>query len=169
MNRDKDALSKCIDYPFVVIGAVGLTVMMLATVLSTAGNLFFDRPVPDIVKIDELLMVFVVFLPLAFVQLHKEHIEVTLATDWLSPKHKSYIRCFALIFTCLFFGLLNWALANGTYQAWYRNDLYTGEYSFPSWPTRLLATIGCAGFVLRLLADFYKEVSNIKNRAYESE
>lgn len=165
----KDRLSRWLDYPFVFIGGIGLTVMMVATVASTLGNLFFDRPVPDIVTLDELLMVFVVFLPLAFVQLEKEHIEVTLATDWLKPRHKAYVRCFALVFTVIFFCMLTWALGSGAYQAWYRNDIYTGEFTVPSWPTRLLATIGCAGFVLRLLVDFLKEVSNIRNRQYGTE
>ena len=82
-GRGRTALAKWIDIPLLWIGAVGLIAMMVLTVLSSAGNTFFSRPVPDIVTLDEVLMAFVVFLPLAYVQLGRHHIEVTLATDWL--------------------------------------------------------------------------------------
>lgn len=146
-----------LDYPLVAIGAVGLTVMMVATVVSTVGNTFFNRPVPDMVTIDEVLMTFVVFLPLAYVQLCKEHIEVTLATNWLPARQISWLRRFALVIAIVVFALLAWALANGAYEAWVDNDVYTGEYSIPSWPMRLVAALGTLGFVIRLCVDLVEE------------
>jgi TRAP-type C4-dicarboxylate transport system permease small subunit len=102
-------------------------------------------------------MTFVVFLPLAYVQLCKEHIEVTLATDWLPARQISWLRRFAMIIAILVFSLLAWALANGAYEAWVDNDIYTGEYSIPSWPMRLVAALGTVGFVIRLCADLVGE------------
>jgi TRAP-type C4-dicarboxylate transport system permease small subunit len=132
---------------------VGLLLMMVATVVSSLGAALFSRPVPDIVTIDEVLMAFVVFLPLAFVQLHGDHIEAGLATDWLPPRPLMAVKLFGLIVCSIVFGLLAYALAHGAWDAWQDNDLYTGEYSVPSWPMRAVAALGVAGYVLRLLAD----------------
>jgi TRAP-type C4-dicarboxylate transport system permease small subunit len=150
-------LHKWLDYPLLVIGAAGLLLMMFATLFSTIGNALFSRPVPDIVTLDEVLMAFVVFLPLAYVQLERGHIEVTLATDWLPPRPKSYLRRFALIVSIFTFSLLAWALAVGAHEAWLDNDLYTGEFSVPSWPMRFIAAVGTFGFVVRLCADLVHE------------
>lgn len=156
-EKSRGSLRYWLDYPLVAIGAVGLTVMMVATVVSTIGNTLFNRPVPDMVTLDEVLMTFVVFLPLAYVQLCKEHIEVTLATDWLPARQISWLRRFAMIIAILVFSLLAWALANGAYEALVDNDVYTGEYSIPSWPMRLVAALGTVGFVIRLCADLVEE------------
>jgi TRAP-type C4-dicarboxylate transport system permease small subunit len=156
-ETEQRRLCNWLDYPLVGIGAAGLLLMMFATLASTIGNAIFSRPVPDIVTLDEVLMAFVVFLPLAYVQLHRDHIEVTLATDWLPPRPKSYLRRFAIIVSIVTFSLLAWALAGGAHDAWADNDIYTGEYDIPSWPMRLIAAIGTVGFVIRLCVDLVQE------------
>lgn len=144
-----------IDRLLVWIGAAGLLLMMTATVISAAGAAIFSRPVPDIVTVDEALMAFVVFLPLAFVQLKRDHIEVGIATDWLPPRPLAAFKLFGMVVSFAIFGLLFFALAQGAWGAYEENDLYTGEFSFPSWPVRAVAALGVGGFLVRLLVDIW--------------
>jgi TRAP-type C4-dicarboxylate transport system permease small subunit len=157
-----DRLARWVDHPLLRVGGAGLLLMMVATVVSSLGAALFSRPVPDIVTIDEVLMAFVVFLPLAFVQLQRDHIEVTIATDWLAPRPLEYLRLFGALVTLGVFALLFWGLAIGAHGAWDENDLYTGEYSVPSWPVRAVAAIGVLGFLIRLLADIAKIFRHLK-------
>ncbi len=157
-----DRMARWVDIPLLRVGSVGLLLMMAATVVSAFGAAIFSRPVPDIVTIDEVLMAFVVFLPLAFVQLHRDHIEVGIATDWLPPRPLAFVRAFGLVVAIGVFALLLWGLAVGAYGAWDENDLYTGEYSVPSWPMRAVAALGVAGFVLRLLVDLVQTVGRLR-------
>jgi TRAP-type C4-dicarboxylate transport system permease small subunit len=154
-KRGRTALAKWIDIPLLWIGAVGLVSMMVLTVLSSIGNTFFSRPVPDIVTIDEVLMAFVVFLPLAYVQLGRHHIEVTLATDWLPPSALRWVKVFAMVVMLVTFSLLAWALGVSAWEAFHDNDVYTGEYTIPSWPWRAIAALGAAAMILRLLIDLF--------------
>ncbi|HET9652530.1 MAG TPA: TRAP transporter small permease [Usitatibacter sp.] len=158
----RDRLSAWIDMPLVAVGSVGLLLMMAATVVSAFGAAVFSRPIPDIVTIDEVLMAFVVFLPLAFVQLRHDHIEVGIATDWLPERTLEKVRIFGLVMAIAVFALLFWGLAIGAYGAWDENDLYTGEYSVPSWPMRAVAAIGVAGFLLRLVKDLFQTVRKLR-------
>jgi len=154
----RTALAKWIDIPLLWIGAVGLISMMVLTVLSSAGNTFFSRPVPDIVTLDEVLMAFVVFLPLAYVQLGRHHIEVTLATDWLPPPALRWVKVFAMVVMLVTFSLLAWALGVSAWESYLDNDVYTGEYTIPSWPWRGIAALGAATMILRLLIDLIHTV-----------
>ncbi len=151
--RLSDGLARWMDHPLTYVGAAGLLVMMFATVLSTLGNTLFSRPIPDIVTIDEVLMAFLVFLPLAGVQLRRDHIEVGIATDWLPARHIASLRIFGCAVSLLAFGLLFTGLALGAWEAWVDNDLYSGEYEFPSWPARAIAALGALGFLVRLAVD----------------
>lgn len=152
-SHSTDGLSRYLDFPLVHLGVAALLVMMFATVVSTIGNALFSRPVPDMVTIDEILMAFVVFLPLAFVQLQREHIEVAIATDWLPPRQLARLRIFGCVVSMLAFAMLFWGLALGAWESWIDNDLYTGEYEFPSWPIRSVAALGVLGFLIRIAAD----------------
>lgn len=160
-----DRLARWIDIPLLRIGSVGLLLMMAATVVSAVGAALFSRPVPDIVTVDEVLMAFVVFLPLAFVQLQRDHIEVGIATDWLPQRPLDMVRVFGLVVSLLVFALLFYGLALGAYDAWDENDLYTGEYSVPSWPMRAVAALGVAGFLVRLAADLVQTVRSLRRPA----
>lgn len=161
--RPPDRVAHWLDLPLLWIGVVGLLLMMSATVVSALGAAVFSRPVPDIVTLDEVLMAFVVFLPLAYVQLHRDHIEVGIATDWLPPRKLDKVRLFGMVVTFLVFSLLFWGLAIGAYGAWEENDLYSGEYSIPSWPMRAVAALGVAGYLVRLAADFVQTVRRLRS------
>lgn len=137
------------------IGSIGLILMMVGTVASAFGAAVFSRPVPDIVMLDEVLMAFVVFLPLAFVQLRHDHIEVGIATDWLSPRPLMAFKLFGMVVSLVIFGLLFYALVQGAWGAYEENDLYAGEYSVPSWPMRAVAALGVGGYLVRLLVDIW--------------
>ncbi len=152
-SQPSDGLARWMDHPLAYLGATGLLVMMFATVLSTVGNTLFSRPIPDMVTVDEILMAFLVFLPLASVQLRHDHIEVGIATDWLPARHLATLRIFGCAVSLLAFGLLFTGLAVGAWGAWVDNDLYSGEYEFPSWPARAIAALGALGFLVRIAAD----------------
>lgn len=154
-------LARWMDYPLAYLAAAGVLVMMFATLLSTIGNTLFSRPVPDLVTIDEILMAFVVFLPLAYVQLHRDHIEVGIATDWLPARPLARLRIFGCVVSLLAFSLLFWGLSVAAWEAWADNDLYTGEYEFPSWPMRTVAALGVLGFLIRIAADILQTVRSL--------
>ena len=146
-------LERWIDRPLLWVGSAGLILMMVATVISAVGAAFFNRPLPDIVTLDEVLMAFVVFLPLAFVQRHRDHIEVGIATDWLPPRPLTAFKLFGMVMCFAIFALLFVALVQGAWGAYEENDLYAGEYSIPSWPMRAVAALGVGGYLVRLLID----------------
>lgn len=146
-------VERWIDRPLLWIGGAALLFMMVATVVSAAGAAFFNRPIPDIVTLDEVLMAFVVFLPLAYVQQHKDHIEVGLATDWLPPRPLMAFKLFGMLAFLAIFSVLFWALVEGAWGAYEENDLYAGEFSVPSWPMRAVAALGVGGFLVRLVFD----------------
>ena len=51
--------------------------------------------------------------------------------------------------------LLAWALGVSAWEAFQDNDVYTGEYTIPSWPGRVVAALGAAAMILRQLIDLF--------------
>jgi TRAP-type C4-dicarboxylate transport system permease small subunit len=132
--------------------------MMVVTVASVIGRALFDRPVPDIVTIDEMFMAFAVFLPLAYAQLNQEHVSVTIFTDWMPVRSLSLIKAFGLLLSSATWAVLGWAMFFGAYRAWETGDVYLGEMSIPTWGARTVAALGVSFFVIRLLLDLKDEL-----------
>lgn len=142
-----------IDTFFSRVAGVALLAMMFLTVISSLGRYLFTMPVPDMVVINEMLLVAVVFLPMAFTQMRGEHVEVTLFTDRLSPAAVRRFVMFGYLIGLISTTFLTYALAKGAYRAFWTADLNFGVYQIYTWPTRVVASFGMALLALRLTVD----------------
>ena len=77
-----------LDRVFVTAAMGILVVMMCLTTISVFGRYFFGAPIPDDLILSEHLMVFLVFLPLGAVQAARQHVFVTIFTEWMSNETK---------------------------------------------------------------------------------
>ncbi|MEX2521007.1 MAG: TRAP transporter small permease subunit [Paracoccaceae bacterium] len=135
------------------VAGAALFAMMLLTVVSIAGRFLFSMPIPDVEAIDEMLLVAVVFLPLAYTQARREHVEVTLFTDRLSPRairRFVWLGCFV---GAVAFAVLAYAMGWGAQRAWVTGDAYLGINQIVTWPARVVAVVGLVALILRLTLD----------------
>ena len=73
-----------------------LIAIMCITCVSVIGRYFFNSPIPDDLVMNEFLMVVVAFLPLAAVQASREHVFVTIFSDWLPNRPKVAMEIFGV-------------------------------------------------------------------------
>lgn len=146
--------------PFVVVdrvladvAGVALFAMMLLTVLSSAGRFLFAWPVPDAEAIAEMLLVAVVFLPMAWTQAQRQHVEVTLFTDFARAEIRRRLIWFGCLVGFVAFSMLTYAMSRGALRAYETGDSYLGVNEIVTWPARTIAVVGLAAFVLRLALD----------------
>ncbi|WP_158967001.1 TRAP transporter small permease [Chachezhania sediminis] len=150
MNR----LIEIYDRTMVILAAITLTILMTMTTLSALGRYFFNRPVPDNVTISQMMMVLIVFLPLAYVQKLRHHVSVTLFTDWLPSRGMRRLQGFGLFLSLIFFGLIALTAIAATLKTYHIGESTRGELDLPTWPAHAIMAVGLVGFVLRLLFEF---------------
>lgn len=146
--------------PFIAIDrffadAAGATLvgMMLLTVVSSLGRFLFSAPVPDMEAIAEMLLVAVVFLPMAYTQATREHVEVTLFTDFAREEMRRRFVWFGCLVGLLGFSVLTYAMGKGAIRAYNTGDSYLGVNEIVTWPARAIAVVGLAALVIRLALD----------------
>ncbi len=135
------------------IAGVALVVMMVMTAISSFGRFLFSTPVPDVEAIAEMLLVAVVFLPLAYTQARREHVAVTLFTDRASAAVRSGLIWFGCLVGFVAFAVLLYALYQGTTKAYVTGDAYLGVNQIVTWPARAVAVVGTAALIVRLALD----------------
>lgn len=141
-----------VDRILIFAAQILLAAMMTLTFVSVIGRGFFNKTVPDGLLISEMLMVGMVFLPLAHVQAVGAHIEVTVLTDLFSRKVQEALVSVGLFLGIVAFGLMTWLGWTNAYESY-----LTGGYGFssilyiPEWPVKMLIPLGLGWWCLRML------------------
>ncbi|MDP6568025.1 MAG: TRAP transporter small permease [Alphaproteobacteria bacterium] len=142
-----------IDRVVLVIAILALVTMMLLTTVSVIGRYLFSAPIPDDLVMSEFLMVFVVFLPLSVVQAAREHVFVTIFSDWAPNKAKVVMETIGVIVGFVIFTIITTAVWTDFQQAWEVGAYVDGPLELPESPARFVVFFGLALFSVRLLVD----------------
>jgi len=129
-------------------GAI-FVVMVLVTIQITAR--YLARAIPGIYESAELLMVAIVFLPLAYTQSVRGHVHMELVVNRLSPRWRNPVEMITLLLSLVVFSIITWKSGQNAYLSWRMGDVTMGLIMFPVWPSKMLVPIGSGLLCLRLL------------------
>jgi len=135
---------------------VGL--MSLPVVLDVLSRFFLDKSIPGIIDFEELSMVVVVFLALAFVQTQKEHICIDLLVSRLPKWLQTVIDSFNYLVATLLFGLMTWQAVVFTIK---KIGTKTVGLGIPAPIFIFVAALGTLLITLVLLTDFLRSSSRV--------
>jgi TRAP-type C4-dicarboxylate transport system permease small subunit len=150
-----------IDRLLVVTAVAALTLLMLQICVSVTARYIFNSPVPDDLVISEFLMVFIVFLPLSSVQAEREHVFVTIFTEWMSNNTKVILETFGVFIGLIAFAVLSAATFADFKHAWDYGSYVTGLWELVEWPPKFAVFFGIAILTLRLAVDAVQSVRGI--------
>jgi TRAP-type C4-dicarboxylate transport system permease small subunit len=154
-------LLDAIDRVVVLVSVVALAVMMMLTTISVIGRYFFSMPIPDDLVMSEFLMVVVVFLPFSAVQAAREHVFVTIFTDWMSNRAKVIMETVGVVVGCGIFSVIAAAAYSNFYDAWDVGAYIYGQLELPEWPPKFVVFFGLTLFSVRLLVDAVRSVKGL--------
>ena len=150
-----------IDLVTVVIATSALVVMVLLVCTSVIGRYLFAMPIPDDLVFSEYLMIFIVFLPLSSVQAAREHVFVTIFTEWMPNRKKVILETFGVFVGLIAFSIVGVAVFDDLADAWEFQSYVDGPLELLEWPPKFVLVFGIALFTVRLLVDLIQSVHGI--------
>ena len=142
------------------------------TTVSVLGRYFLAMPIPDDLVFSEMLMVFVVFLPFSIVQANREHVFVTIFTEWMPNNTKVVMETVGVVVGFCIFSIVTCAVWTDFWEAWEVKAYVEGPLELPEYPARFVAFFGLALFTVRLFIDAVTSIHGLitgKAVATESE
>lgn len=135
--------------------------MTLMICVSVIGRYLFAMPIPDDLVFSEFLMVFIVFLPFSSVQASREHVFVTIFTEWLPNRKKVMFETFGVFVGLIAFTIVAIAVWVDFSSSWAFESYEDGTLELPIWPPKFALFFGILIFVLRLLVDLIQSLHGI--------
>jgi len=135
------------------LSVCALLFIMSVTCVSVIGRHFFNAPIPDDLVMSEFTMVIVAFLPLAAVQASREHVFVTIFSDWLPNRPKVAMELFGVYLGVVIFTIVTCATYTDFKQAFDVGAYEEGALEVPEAPFRFIVFLGLFLFSIRLVLD----------------
>jgi C4-dicarboxylate transporter DctM subunit len=141
-----------------IISAAIILLMMVLTVADVFLRYLFSKPIPWNFDLQILLIVGVVYLGIAYVQIHRRHIRIDLVSSRLSENSQLWLQLFSDIIFFGFSALIAWQMSLETWDAWVIKDYLESITRLPLWPAKGALTLGIGLLSLNLVINIYNDI-----------
>ena len=153
-----------------------LCVLILAALVTADifGRYMLNDPVPMTYEIGSFLMVFVVFMGLAYTQRKAAHIRVELFLPLFPDRVRAGLDLIALSLGFLLYAAIAYQSFRWAWTSWQVGDYVAGLVRIPSWPAQFAVPLGSALLCLQYIADIAQRLesaptANTENAAGQEE
>lgn len=143
-----------------LLGGLVVVTLMVLIAVDAFGRKFLQS-VPGALEFSEAAMVGVVFLPLMYVQMRREHVVVTVVTHRLPRRVQALLDALVALVALAMFLWFTILTAEKAYQAYLIREFRAGMILFPIWPFRWLIPIGTGFMSLELMLTALDELQNV--------
>ncbi|WP_445462725.1 TRAP transporter small permease [Halomonas sp. V046] len=141
------------------LGGIFLVLMALHVSLDVVLRHLFGNSFTGTLEIVSFYyMVGVVFLPLAYVELKREHISVDVLVGRFPQRVQLALYLFGASLGLIYFGMLGYQGAIDAIEATQRAETAMANFTFYLWPSRWALPVGFAAICLAILANMAKAI-----------
>lgn len=126
--------------------------MMWVTFFDVFGRYVLNSPMPGATESGELLMVFMTFLCLGFVQIKGGHTAITMVTERLSRRWRTVLSVITTLVAAILFTAFAWQSALTAIESLRFREAFP-TYPIPIYPAKWSVCIGFALLALQLWLD----------------
>ncbi|MFH1626367.1 MAG: TRAP transporter small permease [Pseudomonadota bacterium] len=144
----------------VAVGVLTLCTMFLVTI-SIGGRYLLGKPVPSTIEISEVILVLVIFLPLAYVQQRGGHLRVMFLYSRLPKSLRTACDILALALSTMLFALMTWQTLIYALHSWASSETSWGIVPIPLWIPKFGIFFGCLVFSLHTFGSLFMRVKEL--------
>lgn len=151
-----------------VVAFLAILIMMLQIVGDVIGRYFLNSPIDGTMAIvSNWYMVAVIFLPLALVQRHKQHVVTTYFIDKLSPTMQRHMKAMGDIVMMITFAVFGYFAMEKALLCFDMGEFVEESYRIIIWPVHFFLPIGAWALCLQLIFDIVENYT-VDNQAASS-
>lgn len=152
LNRAFDRTNRVLGY----VSASFVVVMALTVLYDVFARLLFHAPTIWVIDINEYLLVYLTFVPAAWILMNDNHVKVEILTARLAPAPRRRLRVVTDVLGLVYCAVLAWQSWVVAWHAFENGYRFSTALNLPKFPVLVIIPIGAAwlglAFVMRILA-----------------
>jgi len=152
-------LFRRLNAPFSFVSAALTALMMLTVVYDVIARVVFRAPTLWVLDINEYMLVYVTFIPAAWILLRDGHVKVELVVDRLAPRARriwAFIGDLMGLVYCVVLAWQGWLVAWDALRGGYQ---FSTALSMPQFPIFVIIPVGAAWLGLAFLVRLWTTAS----------
>ncbi len=143
-------------------GAASIVVLLMAMVVADIfGRKVLNKPVPMSYEVGAFMLVFIVFLGLAYSQRQKAHIRVEILTLRMPPRIRAVMDLFAFTLGIVIYGAIFYETFKWSYHSFEIGEYVAGLINIPKWPSQFAMVFGALLISLQFLSDWINRAADV--------
>ena len=145
------------------LSGVCVLVMVLTIVIDVVGRTFFYKPLEGSLELNEMLMVLIVFLGLAWTQSQRGNVKIEIFTSRLSFKSARAVDLAVWTLSLVFAFLITIGGITEALHSTRIREAVWGIARFPVWPGKIILSFGCFLLCIQFLVDIINELGHLRS------
>ena len=143
-------------------GAASIVVILMAMVVADIfGRKVLNKPVPMSYEVGAFMLVFIVFMGLAYSQRQKAHIRVEFLTLRMPEKGRAIMDLLAYTLGIAIYGAIFYQTFKWSYHSFEIGEYVAGLVNIPKWPSQFAVVFGALLISLQFLADWINRFAEV--------
>ena len=143
-------------------GAASIVVILMVMVVADIfGRKVLNKPVPMSYEVGAFMLVFIVFMGLAYSQRQKAHIRVEILTLRMPPRARAAMDLFAYTLGIVIYGAIFYETFKWSYHSFQIGEYVAGLINIPKWPSQFALVFGALLLSLQFLSDWVNRVVDL--------
>ncbi len=147
---------------FAFVAAASLAIMIISTTLDTTLRYSLNFLIPGVFELNEVLMVVLVFLGIAWTQMERGHTRVVLVLRKMPIRWAIKLDIICWIICIFFLGILGLQSGKEALRSFQMNEFRWGAVQMPIWWAKALVPLGCWLTCIQLLMDIWLDIGRLK-------
>ncbi len=149
---------------FAVISCVTIAIMMFSTTIDTILRYVFNRPIPGVFELNEVILVVCVFMGIAWCQVDRGHIRVTMLMVRMSRRKAVIMDTIVWIIALGFVMIMAIETWHDAVYAYSIKMFRWGTVQMPIWWARALVPICLWLLCIQLVLDIWADICRLIGR-----
>ena len=143
-------------------GAASIVVILMAMVVADIfGRKVLNKPVPMSYEVGAFMLVFIVFMGLAYSQRQRAHIRVEILTLRMPPKIRAIMDLGAFTLGIAIYGAIFYQTFKWSYHSFEIGEYVAGLVNIPKWPSQFAVAFGALLISLQFISDWVYRVIDV--------
>ena len=143
-------------------GAASIVVILMAMVVADIfGRKVLNKPVPMSYEVGAFMLVFIVFMGLAYSQRQRAHIRVEFLTLRMPPRLRAVMDLVAFTLGIAIYGAIFYQTFKWSYHSFEIGEYVAGLVNIPKWPSQFAVAFGALLISLQFLSDWVNRFAEV--------